>query len=185
VRDLLLQIFRTGLVSEPPPDPDPSLGATTLRADLEKVFGRALCIRHVDAGSCNGCELEIHALHNPYYNLEGLGIRFVASPRHADALLVTGPVTRNMAEALRRTYDAMPDPKVVIAVGDCGACGGIFGESYASLGRIANVIPVDVTVPGCPPSPTALLQGILTAVRARPLPAETGNANTLSSPSKS
>ncbi len=182
MRDLLRQIIRTGLVSEPPPGPDPSLGVTTLRADLEKVFGRALCIRHVDAGSCNGCELEIHALHNPYYNLEGLGIRFVASPRHADALLVTGPVTRNMAQALRRTYDAMPDPKVVIAVGDCGACGGIFGENYASLGRIANVIPVDVTVPGCPPTPTALLKGILAAVRSRPLPAGTGDSTPPVSP---
>lgn len=161
---MLHQIFRIGRVTQPPPS-NPAMLETTLHADIQRVFGRALCIRHVDAGSCNGCELEIHALSNPYYNLEGFGIKFVASPRHADALLVTGPVTRNMAEALQRTYAAMPEPKFVIAAGDCGACGGIFGESYASLGRIANVIPVDVVVPGCPPSPAALLQGILAAVR--------------------
>ena len=132
------------------------------------VLGRALCIRQIDAGSCNGCELEINALGNPYYNIEGLGIRFVASPRHADLLLVTGPVSKHMAIALRRTYDATPDPKLVVAVGDCGCTGGIFGESYASLGRVANVIPVDVEVPGCPPSPRALLAGILAAVTGRP-----------------
>jgi len=120
----------------------------------------------VDAGSCNGCELEIHALNNPIYNLEGQGIRFVASPRHADLLLVTGPVTVNMAEALRRTFDATPDPKLVVAVGDCGCTGGIFGESYASCGRVSNVIPVDVAVPGCPPTPLAIMQGILTAISA-------------------
>jgi Ni,Fe-hydrogenase III small subunit len=124
----------------------------------------SLAVRHVDAGSCNGCELEIHALNNPYYNLEGLGIKFVASPRHADLLLVTGPVSRNMEEALRRTYEAMPEPKLVVAVGDCGCTGGIFGESYATRGRVANVIPVDVAVPGCPPEPAAMMQGILTAV---------------------
>ena len=165
---ILKQIARVGRVSEPAPELDPTALATALQADIRRVFGRALCIRHVDAGSCNGCELEIHALGNPYYNLEGQGIRFVASPRHADALLVTGPVSRHMAEALRRTYDATPEPKIVIAVGDCGACGGVFGESYASLGRIANVIPVDVTVTGCPPSPTALLQAIVSAVRTQP-----------------
>ena len=164
---MLKQVIRIGLITESPPANDPSLIQTTLHADIHRVFGRALCIRHVDAGSCNGCELEIHALNNPYYNLEGLGITFVASPRHADALLVTGPVSRHMAEALQRTYAATPEPKLVIAVGDCGACGGIFGENYASLGRVANVIPVDVTVPGCPPTPTALLQGILTAVRGK------------------
>lgn len=162
---MLRQIFRVGLVTEAPPATDASLLQTRLHDDIHRVFGRALCIRHVDAGSCNGCELEIHALSNPYYNLEGLGIKFVASPRHADALLVTGPVSRNMAEALQRTYAAMPEPKLVIAVGDCSACGGVFGESsYASLGGISNVLPVDVTVRGCPPSPTALLQGILSAV---------------------
>jgi len=163
---MLRQIFKVGLVTETPPAVDAALAQ--IHEDIHRVFGRALCIRHVDAGSCNGCELEIHALGNPYYNLEGLGIKFVASPRHADALLVTGPVSRNMAEALQRTYDATPEPKWVIAVGDCAACGGVFGENYASLGRISNVIPVDVTVPGCPPSPTALLQGILSAVRRAP-----------------
>ena len=138
-----------------------------LHESILRTLGRALTIRHVDAGSCNGCELEIHALDNPYYNLEGLGIRFVASPRHADLLLVTGPVSRNMEVALQRTYDATPEPKLVVAVGDCGCTGGIFGESYASCGRVSNVIPVDVAVPGCPPTPTALMQGILAAVTAR------------------
>lgn len=164
---MLRQIFRVGLVTQPAPAGEPSMLESKLHADIERVFGRALCIRHVDAGSCNACELEIHALGNPYYNLEGLGIKFVASPRHADALMVTGPVTRNMADALQRTYNAMPDPKLVIALGDCAACGGVFGESYASLGRVSNVIPVDVTVPGCPPTPTAILSGILAAVRPR------------------
>lgn len=163
---LLQQIRRVGLVSEPVPSPDVASVQSALHEQIHRVFGRALSIRHVDAGSCNGCELEIHALNNPYYNLEGSGIRFVASPRHADALLVTGPVSRHMAEALRRTYNATPEPKFVIAVGDCGVCGGVFGESYASLGRVANVIPVSVTVSGCPPTPIALLQGILAAIRA-------------------
>ena len=133
---------------------------------IRDILGRALCIRHVDAGSCNGCELEIHALGNPVYNIEGLGIRFVASPRHADLLLVTGPVSRHMEVALRRTYEATPDPKLVIAIGDCGCTGGVFGESYASAGRVANVIPVNVSVPGCPPSPNRILAGILTAISA-------------------
>jgi len=163
---MLRQIFRVGLVTEAPPALDPDLLQTQLHADIHRIFGRALCIRHVDAGSCNGCELEIHALGNPYYNLEGYGIKFVASPRHADALLVTGPVSQHMVEALQQTVAATPDPKLVIAVGDCGACGGVFGESYASRGGIANVIPVDVTITGCPPSPTALLRGILSAVRS-------------------
>ena len=164
----LRQIARIGLVTEAPPAADESLcSPQLLHEDIWRVFGRALCLRHVDAGSCNACELEIHALGNPYYNLEGLGIRFVASPRHADVLLVTGPVTTNMAEALRRTHAAMPDPKRVVAVGDCAACGGVFGESYASLGRVATVIPVDVTIGGCPPTPTALLRGILAAVTGR------------------
>jgi Ni,Fe-hydrogenase III small subunit len=162
---MLRQIFRVGLRTQPPPAADPAMLETVLHADIARVFGRALCIRHVDAGSCNGCELELNALGNPYYNLEGLGIKFVASPRHADALLVTGPMTRNMAGALQRAYAAMPEPKLVIAAGDCAACGGVFGESYACLGQVARVIPVDVTVPGCPPSPTALLQGILAALR--------------------
>ena len=160
----LRNIIRIGLISEPAPPADVSLCSPgMLHDEIWNVFGRALCLRFVDAGSCNACELELQALGNPYYNLEGLGIKFVASPRHADVLLVTGPVGANMAEALRRTHDAMPDPKRVIAVGDCAACGGIFGESYASLGKVANVIPVDVTIRGCPPTPTALLQGILAA----------------------
>lgn len=166
---LLKQIAKVGILTEPAPAADASLRAVAQRLDVVvlKHFGRALAIRHVDAGSCNGCELEIHALNSPYYNLEGLGIKFVASPRHADLLLVTGPVSRNMEEALRRTYDATPEPKLVVAIGDCGCDGGVFGESYASRGRVANVIPVDVAVPGCPPSPVAILQGILTAVDAR------------------
>ena len=162
----LRRIFRTGIVSEPPPQADEALRATAQRlqdAVLERFHG-ALAIRHVDAGSCNGCELEIHAATNPLYNLEGLGIHFVASPRHADMLLVTGPVSRHMEVALRRTYDATPEPKLVVALGDCGCTGGIFGESYASCGRISNVIPVDVAVPGCPPTPVAIMQGILTAI---------------------
>jgi Ni,Fe-hydrogenase III small subunit len=163
---LLKQIARTGIVSEPPPRADDELRvvAQRLKHHVLDALGRALTIRHVDAGSCNGCELEIHALNNPYYNLEGLGIKFVASPRHADLLLVTGPVSRHMETALVRTYDATPGPKLVVALGDCGCTGGIFGESYASRGRVSNVIPVDVAVPGCPPTPTAILQGILTAI---------------------
>jgi Ni,Fe-hydrogenase III small subunit len=161
----LRQIASIGIVTEPAPEPDESLRVREgLQQRIREVLGRALCIRHVDAGSCNGCELEIHALNNPVYNLEGLGIRFVASPRHADLLLVTGPVSRHMEMALRRTYDATPDPKLVVALGDCGCTGGIFGESYASCGRVANVIPVDVAVPGCPPTPTRILEGILTAI---------------------
>jgi len=164
----LRRIASTGIVSEPPPDPDENLRVReALQQEIRALLGRALCIRQVDAGSCNGCELEIHALNNPIYNIEGLGIRFVASPRHADMLLVTGPVSAHMAMALRRTYDATPDPKLVVAVADCGCSGGVFGESYASLGAVSRVIPVDVAVPGCPPSPTRLLQGILTAVSAR------------------
>ncbi|HEY5863336.1 MAG TPA: NADH-quinone oxidoreductase subunit B family protein [Casimicrobiaceae bacterium] len=164
---ILRQIARIGIKSEPAPAPaDEHVIVARLQADIARVIGRALAIRHVDAGSCNGCELEIHALGNPYYNLEGLGIKFVASPRHADMLLVTGPVSKHMAIALKRTYDATPDPKLVVAVGDCGCTGGIFGESYASLGRVSNVIPVDVEVPGCPPTPAALLAGILAAITA-------------------
>ena len=165
---ILKQIAKAGIVTEPAPQPDEALRTTAQRLGdtVLKHFGRALAIRHVDAGSCNGCELEIHALNSPYYNPERLGIRFVASPRHADLLLVTGPVSRNMEEALRRTWEATPDPKLVVAIGDCGCTGGIFGESYASCGRVSNVIPVDVTVPGCPPTPTAILQGILTAISA-------------------
>ena len=166
---IIKQILKTGIKSETPPKPDESLRAEAqrLQEDILRHLGRALAIRHVDAGSCNGCELEIHALNSAYYNIEGIGIHFVASPRHADMLLVTGPVSRHMEVALKRTYDATPDPKLVVAVGDCGADGGIFGESYASCGRISNVIPVDIVVPGCPPTPIALLQGILTAITSQ------------------
>jgi Ni,Fe-hydrogenase III small subunit len=169
MQKILLKIAQVGIRSEPPPQADEALrlGAQRLNDELLRLLGRALSIRHVDAGSCNGCELEIHAVNNPYYNLEGQGIKFVASPRHADLLLVTGPVSRNMEEALRRAYEATPDPKLVVALGDCGCTGGIFGESYASRGRVSNVIPVDVAVPGCPPSPAEIVQGILTAVSAR------------------
>jgi Ni,Fe-hydrogenase III small subunit len=168
VYKLLKQIVKTGIVTQPPPAADDALRvvAQRLKRQILDALGRALTIRHVDAGSCNGCELEIHALNNPYYNLEALGIKFVASPRHADLLLVTGPVSRHMATALVRTYDATPGPKLVVAIGDCGCTGGIFGESYASCGRVSNVIPVDVEVPGCPPTPAAIMQGILTAISA-------------------
>lgn len=163
----LRQIAAVGIATEPPPQADASLRLReSLQARILTVLGRALCIRAVDAGSCNGCELEMHALNNPLYNLEGLGIRFVASPRHADLLLVTGPVSKHMELALRRTYEATPDPKLVVAVGDCGCTGGIFGESYASRGRVSNVIPVDVAIPGCPPRPTRILSGILTALES-------------------
>ena len=142
-----------------------------VRERIHEVLGRSLAIRQVDAGSCNGCELEIGALNNPVYDIERLGIHFVASPRHADMLLVTGPVTRNMELALLKTWRATPDPKVVVAVGACGISGGIFGRNYASLGGVDNVVPVDVYIPGCPPRPQALLHGILLAVgrlNARP-----------------
>jgi Ni,Fe-hydrogenase III small subunit/formate hydrogenlyase subunit 6/NADH:ubiquinone oxidoreductase subunit I len=135
-----------------------------VRDRIHEILGRSLAIREVDAGSCNGCEVEITALNNPIYDLERLGIHFVASPRHADMLLVTGPVTRNMELALMKTYRATPDPKVVVAVGACGVSGGIFGRNYATLGGVDQVIPVDVFVPGCPPRPHALLHGILLAV---------------------
>jgi len=166
VYQILKKIVATGIVSEPPPEADEALRVAQqhLEAAVLRRFAGALTIRHVDAGSCNGCELEIHAANNPYHNLEGLGIRFVASPRHADLLLVTGPVSRHMAVALQRTYDATPDPKLVVAVGDCGCTGGIFGESYASCGPVSNVIPVDVAVPGCPPTPVAIIRAILTAI---------------------
>ncbi len=163
----LHKICRAGIVTEPAPSPDEALRLhESLQAKIRDILGRALCIRQIDAGSCNGCELEIHALNNPVYNIEGLGVKFVASPRHADLLLVTGPVSRHMETALRRTYDATPDPKLVVAVGDCGCDGGIFGESYASAGRVSNVIPVDVAVPGCPPHPNRILAAILTAISA-------------------
>jgi Ni,Fe-hydrogenase III small subunit len=169
---MLKQIVKVGRRTEPAPDTNDDwrverVESERIHADILAILGRALTIREVDAGSCNGCELEIHALNNPYYNIEGLGIKFVASPRHADMLLVTGPVSRNMEVALQRTYNATPAPKLVVAVGDCGCTGGVFGESYASCGRVANVIPVDVAVPGCPPPPLDLLRGILTAIREK------------------
>lgn len=171
---ILKQVARTGSLTEAPPvvtlgepatDNNDRPTAPLIHQDLLRIIGRALSIRAVDAGSCNGCELEISALNNPIYNIEGLGIKFVASPRHADLLLVTGPVSRHMAEALRRSFDAMPAPKRVVAVGDCGCTGGLFGENYASCGRVANVIPVDFTVAGCPPEPIDILRGILAAVQ--------------------
>jgi len=163
---ILKQIARTGINTEAPPSADESMVVVTrLQEQILRTLGRALTIRQVDAGSCNACELEIHALANPYYNIEGLGIRFVASPRHADMLLVTGPVSKHMAIALQRTYDATPEPRLVVAAGACACNGGIFGESYATLGRVANVIPVDVEIPGCPPTPTQLLEGILAAIK--------------------
>ncbi|OQA33694.1 MAG: Formate hydrogenlyase subunit 7 [Betaproteobacteria bacterium ADurb.Bin341] len=166
---ILRTVARVGIISEKTPEIEDSWRqeAEPIHQEILDILGQALTIRQVDAGSCNGCELEIHALNNPFYNIEGLGIKFVASPRHADMLLVTGPVSRHMQIALKRTYEATPAPKLVVAVGDCGCTGGMFGESYASCGRVANVIPVDVAVPGCPPPPIDLLRGILTAVRAR------------------
>jgi len=151
-------------LTEAPPAPDESALAE-LAASVNRVtrrrLGRSLAIREVDAGSCNGCELEIHALNNAFYDLERFGLRFVASPRHADVLLVTGPVTRNMREALERTYNATPDPKWVVAVGDCAANGGIFAGSYGIVGGVGAVVPVDLHIGGCPPTPTQLLQGLL------------------------
>jgi Ni,Fe-hydrogenase III small subunit len=170
---ILKQIIKTGIKTEAAPIPDESMRVMPARLGQQilAIFGRTLCIRFVDAGSCNGCELEIHAVNNPYYNLAGLGIKFVASPRHADMLLVTGPVSRHMKEALLRTYDATPNPKLVVAVGECACNGGIFlpehtSDSYASCGRVANVIPVDVEIMGCPPAPLQIMQGILTAISA-------------------
>src|SRR6266849_681850 len=145
-------------------EPDTESIGRRVRDEIRDVLGRSLAIREVDAGSCNGCELEIVALNNPVYDIERLGIHFVASPRHADMLLVTGPVTRNMEQALLKTYRATPEPKVVAAVGACGISGGIFGVNYASLGGVNKVLPVDVYIPGCPPRPQALLHGILLAV---------------------
>ncbi|HCB14052.1 MAG TPA: hydrogenase [Gammaproteobacteria bacterium] len=164
MRKLLLQnLWRLPLTI---PAPAPSgqalaeLGAKVDQAARQRL-GRSLAIREVDAGSCNGCELEIHALNNAFYDLERFGFHFVASPRHADVLLVTGPVTTNMREALERTYAAAPDPKWVVAIGDCGRDGGVFAKSYACAGGVAEVIPVDLHIPGCPPAPMQLLEGLL------------------------
>lgn len=145
-------------------DPVAERAGRKVKERISALYGRSLAIREVDAGSCNGCELEIHALNNPIYDIERFGIHFVASPRHADMLLVTGPVTRNMEVALKKTYLATPEPRLVVAVGACGISGGIFGRNYATVGGVGEVIPVDVYVPGCPPRPQALLHGILLAI---------------------
>jgi Ni,Fe-hydrogenase III small subunit len=164
MRKTLFESLAHGPLTERPPAPDETALAE-LAKNVEKAaqarLGRSLSIRQVDAGSCNACELEIHALGNAFYDLERFGLRFVASPRHADVLMVTGPVTQNMREALERTYLATPDPKWVVAVGGCAADGGIFKGSYAVAGGVADVVPVDLHIPGCPPSPTALLKGLL------------------------
>ncbi|ALG69144.1 NADH-quinone oxidoreductase subunit B family protein [Beggiatoa leptomitoformis] len=168
---ILNKIRKTGIITEDfPPvvrDDETEIIGKQVQAEIAHLFAGSLAIRQVDAGSCNGCELEIHALSNPYYSIERFGIHFVASPRHADALLVTGVVSRNMQAALLRTYEATPAPKLVIAVGACAVDGGEFGISYASCGAVNHVIPVDVMIAGCPPTPTALLTGILQAIRQK------------------
>src|SRR5437588_9563749 len=167
MRKLLFKSLVQGPFTEPAPAADEAalaeLAARVDRASRRRL-GRTLAIREVDAGSCNGCELEIHALGNVLYDLERFGLRFVASPRHADVLLVTGPVTANMREALERTYQATPDPKWVVAVGDCARDGGIFAGSAACVGAVSAVVPVDLHIAGCPPSPTALVRGLLALV---------------------
>jgi Ni,Fe-hydrogenase III small subunit len=164
MRRLLLKSLVHGPLTEPAPGPDDAAVAE-LAGRVNEVarrrLGRTLAIREVDAGSCNGCELEIHALNNVLYDLERFGLRFVASPRHADVLLVTGPVTANMREALERTYRATPDPKWVVAAGDCARDGGVFAGSYACVGGVSAVVPVDLHIPGCPPAPIVLLKGLL------------------------
>ena len=167
IRQLGLAL-RTGIVTEPADAAaDLDVLGAKLSEHVQRLFGRSLHIRQVDAGSCNGCELEISGLTGPHYDLERFGLHFVASPRHADCLLVTGPVTRNMAEALRRTWEATPDPKIVIAADDCARDGGIFCGSYAVVGGVASIVPVDAIIPGCPPSPRALLAGLLGAIAPR------------------
>ena len=167
---LFQKIFKTGLVTEPlaPGDGEVYDIVRTIDTRAKRLFGRALAIREVDAGSCNGCEIEITGLTSSIYDSERFGIHFVASPRHADMLLVTGPVTRNMEVPLRKTYEATPDPKLVVAVGDCARTCGVFAGSYALAGSVDQIIPVDVFVPGCPPEPTAILSGILAALERLP-----------------
>jgi Ni,Fe-hydrogenase III small subunit len=164
MRKILFESLNHGPLTEPAPKPDEA-GLAELAQAVNRAarvrLGRSLSIRHVDAGSCNGCELEIHALSNAFYDLERFGLRFVASPRHADVLTVTGPVTKNMREALLRTYNATPDPKWVVAVGACAVDGGIFAGSYAVAGGVKDIIPVDLHIRGCPPSPTELLKGLI------------------------
>ena len=167
MRKLLFEsLFQSALTEAPPAPDDAGLAELAGRVDraARRRLGRSLSIREVDAGSCNGCELEIHALNNAFYDLERFGLRFVASPRHADVLMVTGPVTKNMRQALERTWAATPDPKWVVAVGDCALNGGIFADSYAVTGGVSQVIPVDLHICGCPPTPTALLKGLLALV---------------------
>jgi Ni,Fe-hydrogenase III small subunit len=164
MRKTLLESLTRGALTEVPPVPDEAdltELAQSVKRSARARLGRSLSIRHVDAGSCNGCELEIHALGNAFYDLERLGLRFVASPRHADVLMVTGPVTENMRQALLRTYDATPDPKWVVAIGACAVDGGVFAGSYAVAGGIKDVVPVDLHIRGCPPSPTQMLQGLI------------------------
>jgi Ni,Fe-hydrogenase III small subunit len=162
-RTLFESLARRPLTEAPPAPDDAALAelAASVERAARRRLGRSLAIREVDAGSCNGCELEIHALNNAFYDLERFGLRFVASPRHADVLLVTGPVTRNMRQALERTYQATPDPKWVVAVGDCAVNGGLFAASYAFAGGVGAVVPVDLHLRGCPPTPLQLLQGLL------------------------
>jgi len=160
----LYKIFKVGTITEsltPEQNDNFEYVGDCCKKIIDGKFNGSLSIRQIDAGSCNGCELEIHALNNSFYNIERFGIHFVASPRHADLLMVTGPVSRNMESALITTYNATPNPKIVLAIGDCGACGGVFGCSYACAGAISNVIPVDGIINGCPPTPMNLLQGIL------------------------
>lgn len=163
---ILRKIIKVGTVTEPLGKSEQTIEVLGSELDrvIRKRFQGSLAIRQVDAGSCNACELEIHAMNNPYYDLERFGVHFVASPRHADLLLVTGPVSRNMEIALKMTYDAVPNPKMVIAAGDCAVCGGEFGCTYATVGAVSQVIPVDVLIHGCPPAPTDLIRGILMAV---------------------
>ena len=165
MRKILFEsLVRQPLTEAPPAKDDAALAELAAKVDqaARRRLGRSLSIREVDAGSCNGCELEIHALNNAFYDLERFGLRFVASPRHADVLMVTGPVSKNMREALERTYHATPDPKWVVAVGDCAVDGGVFAGSYAVVGGVAAVVPVDLHIRGCPPRPLELLRGLLT-----------------------
>src|SRR3954467_5786500 len=168
MRKLLFEsVFRQPLTERAPSPDDTAVAelATALGQSARRRLGRSLSIREVDAGSCNGCELEIHALSNAFYDVERFGLRFVASPRHADVLLVTGPVTKNMRQALERTYNATPDPKWVVAVGDCAADGGIFAGTYACLGGVSKAVPVDLHIRGCPPSPTEILKGLIALLK--------------------
>jgi Ni,Fe-hydrogenase III small subunit len=169
MRKLLFQSLVQMSLTEPAPQVDDAALAevgAALAQTARRRLGRSLSIREVDAGSCNGCELEIHALGNAYYDLERFGLRFVASPRHADVLLVTGPVTKNMRMALERTYDATPNPKWVVALGDCARDGGCFAGSYAVVGGVSAVVPVDLHIPGCPPPPLEILRGLLALLKA-------------------